>query len=138
MKKEYNKEHIIYIIEAVENLGIDGFHWEELDEKFLECQNELKNSVDEIIYCLESIERSLSHNTYYAEYDCYASEVKEMVENDQHPVISLGSIIAALLYLRGRIQYEIIPLKSDLKFRLPEAERMDRVRSRKICYEMGL
>ena len=40
MKKEYNKEHIIYIIEAVENLGIDGFHWEELDEKFIESQKE--------------------------------------------------------------------------------------------------
>ena len=96
MKKEYNKEQIIYIIEAVENLGIDGFHWEELDEKFIESQNELKNSVDEIIICLKWIDKCLYLLTDFSKLKCYASEIKETMDSSSKEEMPLGCIIVLL------------------------------------------
>ena len=136
MKKEYNKEHIIYIIEAVENLGIDGFHWEELDEKFIESQKELKKSVDEIIVCLEWIDECLYLLTDFSKPTCYASEIKETMDSSSKEEIPLGCIIAALMHNYDMITYEKKVGLKDLIFCLPDNERERLRREARIIYEL--
>ena len=57
MKNNYDDELIIDVIEAIETLGIDGFHWGMPDEQFYKSQDELINSVDKIKICLDWIDR---------------------------------------------------------------------------------
>jgi hypothetical protein len=117
---------------------LGGFHLGELGKKFQESQDELKNHIDKIIICLEWLDTGLDCFTYFAKDDCLASEVKEMIQNDQHPVIPLGCVITALLYFRNRIAIDKEIISPDLIFALPYYKRMDRERSRRICYEMDL
>jgi len=138
MKQQYDIELIESIIDQTKNIGLDGFHPGEMEDNFQESQNELKKSIDKIIVCLEWLDRGLGYFTYFAKEECLASEVKEMIQNDQHPVIPLGCVITALLYFRGRIAINKNIISSDLIFSLPYYERMDRERSRRICYEMDL
>ena len=136
MKNEYDKEMIIYTIEAVENLGIDGFHWEERDEQFRKSQDELKQSVDKIIVCLEWLDEYLNYFTYFSNYNCYASNVKEMIEIRGKRQIPLGCVIAAILYNHQKLGYEKEIGNKDLVFRIPSTER-DRLEIKKrIIYEL--
>jgi hypothetical protein len=138
MKNQYDKELIINIIEQTKFLGLEGFYLEKLDKKFQESQIELKQNIDKIIVCLEWLDNGLGYFTYFAQDECLASEVREMIQDDQNPVIPLGCVITALLYFRNRIVIDKNIISSDLMFTLPYDERMDRERSRRICYEMDL
>ena len=62
--------------------------------------------MDKIIVCLKWLDSGLDYFTYFAKDDCLASEVKEMIQDNQHPVIPLGCVIIALLYFRERIEIE--------------------------------
>jgi hypothetical protein len=136
MKNKYDKEMIIYTIEAVENLGIDGFHWEERDEQFRKSQDELKQSVDKIIVCLEWLDEYLNYFTYFSNYNCYASDVREMIETPDTGRISLGCVIAAVMYNYQKLQHEKEIGNKDLVFRIPSTER-DRLEIKKrIIYEL--
>ena len=136
MKNKYDKEMIIYTIEAVENLGIDGLHWGEKDDKFLKKQKELKKSVDKIIVCLDWLDEYLNYFTYFSNYNCYASNVKEMIEIRGKRQIPLGCVIAAIMYNYKRLRYEKEIGNKDLVFRIPSTER-DRLEIKKrIIYEL--
>ena len=136
MKQQYDEELIINIIEAVENLGIDGFHWGKKDDKFLNRQKELKKSIDKIIICLDWLDKGLNYFTYFENYNCYASDVKEMIENSSNMKIKLGCVITAILYNYQKLEYEKEVGSKDLKFRLPSTDR-DKLRNKaRIIYEM--
>ena len=136
MKNKYDKEMIIYTIEAVENLGIDGFHWEERDEQFRKSQDELKQSVDKIIVCLEWLDEYLNYFTYFSNYNCYASNVKEMIEIRGKRQIPLGCVMAAIMYNYQKLEYEKEAGNKDLIFRIPSTER-DKLRNKaRIIYEL--
>jgi len=130
MKNDYDKEQIVFIIEAVENLGLDGFHWGDRDEEFRKSQKELKNSVDKILVCLEWLDEYLTYFTYFANYYCYASEVKDMIENPGEEEIPLGCVITAILYNYQKLEYEKEVGSKDLIFRLPSSTR-DKLESKK-------
>lgn len=138
MKNQYDMELVKNIIDQTNNLGLEGFHLGEIDEKFLESRNELKKNIDKIIVCLEWLDSGLDFFTYFAKDDCLASEVREMIQNNQHPVIPLGCVITALLYFRGRVVIKKNSVSSDLTFELPYYQKMARERSRRLCYEMDL
>ena len=136
MKQQYDEELIINIIEAVENLGIDGFHWGKKDDKFLHRQKELKKSIDKIIVCLDWLDKSLNYFTYFSNYNCYASDVREMIETPDTGRISLGCVIAAVMYNYQKLEYEKEGGNKDLIFRIPSTER-DRLRNKaRIIYEL--
>jgi hypothetical protein len=136
MKKQYDKEMIIYTIEAVENLGINGFHWGKRDNKFLKSQDELKLSVDKIIVCLDWLDEGLNYFTYFANYNCYASDVKKMIEQGGEIEIPLGCIITAIMYNYQKLDYEKECGKKDLTFRLPSHIR-DKIEIKKrIIYDL--
>ena len=138
MENQYDEEPITNIIDRAGNLGLEGFYLGERDEKFQESQNELKKSIDKIIVCLDWLDTGLDSFTYFAKEDCLASEVKEMIQDSHNPEIPLGCVIIALLYFCDRIVINKKRISQDLIFALPYDERMDRERSRRICYEMDL
>ncbi len=80
MKQQYDKELIINVIEAIEHLGIDGFHWGKKDKQFVKSQKELKKSIDKIIICLEWIDREYTLEAYIKAKGCKASELKRDYE----------------------------------------------------------
>ena len=136
MKQQYEEELIINIIEAVENLGIDGFHWGKKDDKFLDKQKELKKSTDKIIICLDWLDEGLNYFTYFANYNCYASNVKEMIERPDGPEIPLGCVITAILYNYQKLEYEKEVGNKDLTFRLHSTDRNKLRNKARIIYEM--
>jgi hypothetical protein len=136
MKQQYDEELIIDVIDAIENLGIDGFHWQKKDDKFLNRQKELKKSIDKIIVCLDWLDEGLNYFTYFANYNCYASNVKDMIEKPDGPEIPLGCVITAILYNHNKLEYEKKVGCKDLRFRIHSTER-DRLRNKaRIIYEL--
>ncbi len=136
MKNEYDEEQIINTIEAVENLGIDGFHWRKKDEKFLDKQKELKKSIDKIIVCLDWLDEYLNYFTYFANYNCYASDVKEMIELRGNRDAPLGCVITAILYNHQKLENEKEVGKKDLTFRVPSHIRNKLETKKRIIYEL--
>ena len=136
MKQQYDEELIINIIEAVENLSIDGFHWDKKDDKFLNIQKELKKSIYKIIVCLDWLDKYLDYFTYFANYNCYASDVKEMIEKPDGPEIPLGCVITAILYNYQKLEYEKEVGSKDLKFRLPSTVSNKLRNKARIIYEL--
>jgi hypothetical protein len=138
MNNQYDKELIIDIIEQMKFLGLEGFYLGKLDDKFLDSQNELKRSMDKIIVCLEWLDTGLGYFTYFAKDDCLASEIKEMIQNAQHPVIPLGCVITALLYFHNRIAINSNIESADLVFNLTYFEKLEREHRRRMIYEIDL
>jgi len=136
MKQQYDEEQIINIIEAVENLSLDGFHWGKKDDKFLNIQKELTKSVDKITVCLDWLDEGLNYFTYFANYNCYASDVKEMIEKPDGPEIPLGCVITAILYNHQKLKYEKEVGSKDLKFRLHSTDRNKLRNKARIIYEL--
>ena len=136
MKDQYDNELIRIVIESNENLGINGFYWGYMDEQFRGSKEELYNSVNKIILCLEWLDRYLNYFTYFSSDYCSASKVKEMIEKPNGPNIPLGCVIVALLYNYNRIEYEKEFGKNDLIFRLPSTERDELKRIEKVIYEL--
>jgi hypothetical protein len=136
MKQQYDEELIIDVIDAIENLGIDGFHWQKKDDKFLNRQKELKKSTDKIIICLDWLDNYLNYFTYFANYNCYASNVKDMIEKPDGPEIPLGCVITAILYNHQKLGYEKEVGSKDLKFRLPDTDRNKLRNKARIIYEL--
>ncbi len=105
MKQQYDKKLIINIIEAIENLGIDGFHWGKRDEHFFKSQDELMGSVDEIIISLEWIDREYTLEAYIKASGLRASQLKRAIEASEYIDIPLGCVITAIAYNYHRFRY---------------------------------
>jgi hypothetical protein len=130
MKNDCDRELIVYTIEALENLGLDGFHWGKRDEEFRKSQEELENSIDKVLVCLEWLDEHLTYFTYFANDYCYASKVKDIIENHREEQIPLGCVITAILYNSQKLEYEKEYGSKDLIFRHPSTVR-DKLESRK-------
>ena len=87
MKNQYDKELIIDVIEAIETLGIDGFHWGKKDKEFSKSQEELKKSIDKIIICLEWIDREYTLEAYMKASGLRARELKRGIEASEETEI---------------------------------------------------
>ena len=105
MKNQYDKELIIDVIEAIETLGINGFHWGNKDKEFIKSQEELKNSVDKIIICLEWIDREYTLEAYMKATGLRASELKRGIEASEETEIPLGCVITAIAFNHHRFRY---------------------------------
>lgn len=105
MKNQYDEELIINVIEAIETLGIDGFHWGKKDKQFVKDQKELKNSIDKIIICLEWIDREYTLEAYIKASGCNASKLQQIIEIDEGTEIPLGCVITALAFNYHRFRY---------------------------------
>lgn len=105
MKNLYDKELIVDVIEAIETLGIDGFHWDKRNEEFIKSQNELKNSIDKIIICLEWIDREYTLEAYIKANGLRASQLKKAIEASEEIDIPLGCVITAIAYNYHRFRY---------------------------------
>ena len=119
MKQQYDKEQIINIIEAVEILGIDGFHWDKKDDKFLKKQKELKKSIDKIIICLEWIDREYTLEAYIKANGCRASQLQKIIEANEETKIPLGCVITALSYNCHRFRFQKLVGWEDMIFFAP-------------------
>jgi hypothetical protein len=105
MKNQYDEELIINVIEAIETLGIDGFHWGKKDKQFVKDQKELKNSIDKIIICLEWIDREYTLEAYMKATELKASELKRGIEASEETEIPLGCVITAIAFNYHRFRY---------------------------------
>ncbi|MBK6915022.1 MAG: hypothetical protein IPH11_15675 [Ignavibacteriales bacterium] len=135
MKQEFDKELIIDVIDAIEHLGIDGFHWGKRDEQFLESQNELKNNIDKIIICLEWIDREFTLEAYIKASGCRASELKRSIEFYKETDIPLGCVITAIAYNYHRFRYIKTTGWEDMVFYAP-ADIVRELKSRKRIYDV--
>lgn len=105
MKQLYDKDLIINVIEAIENLGVDGFYWGNRDEDFFKSQDELINSVDKIITCLEWIDREYTLEAYIKANGLKASQLKKGIEASEEIDIPLGCVITAIAFNHHRFRY---------------------------------
>ncbi|MFZ1518686.1 MAG: hypothetical protein WAU11_07920 [Ignavibacteriaceae bacterium] len=105
MKNQYDKELIIDVIEAIETLGINGFHWGNRDKEFIKSQEELKKSIDKIIICLEWIDREYTLEAYIKASGLKASELKRGIEASEETGIPLGCVITAIAINHHRFRY---------------------------------
>ena len=105
MKNQYDDELIIDVIEAIETLGIDGFHWGKRDEQFYKSQDELINSVDKIKICLDWIDREYTLEAYIKANGLRASQLKKGIEASEEIDIPLGCVITAIAYNHHRFRY---------------------------------
>ena len=119
MKNQYDENLILDVIEAIETLGVDGFHWGKKDNEFSKSQNELKNSIDKIIICLEWIDREYSLEAYIKATGNKASELKRIIEADEETEIPLGCVITALAYNYHRFRYLKTAGMEDIIFYAP-------------------
>jgi hypothetical protein len=135
MNQQYDEELIINIIEAVENLGINGFHWDKKDEKFLNKQKELKKSIDKIIICLEWIDREYTLETYIKANGCRASQLQKIIGSNEEMEIPLGCVITALSYNCHRFRFLKINGWEDMLFFAP-VDIVKELKSRKRIYDV--
>jgi hypothetical protein len=105
MNNQYDKELIIDVIEAIETLGIEGFHWGKKDKEFLKSQKELKKSIDKIIICLGWIDREYTLEAYIKANGLKASQLKKAIEASEEIDIPLGCVITAIAYNYHRFRY---------------------------------
>jgi len=105
MKQLYDEELIINVIEAIEHLGIEGFHWGKRDEHFFKSQDELINSVDKIKICLEWIDREYTLEAYMKATGLRASQLQRAIEASAEIEIPLGCVITAITYNYHRFRY---------------------------------
>lgn len=119
MKSDYDENQIVEVIEAIEHLGIDGFHWGKRDEEFIKSQNALKNSVDKIIICLEWIDREYSLEAYIKAKGNNASELQKMIESIEETDIPLGCVIVAIAFNHHRFRYLKFRGLNDIVFYAP-------------------
>lgn len=105
MNNQYDKELIIEVIEAIETLGIDGFHWGKKDKEFIKSQEELKRSTDKIIICLKWIDREYTLEAYIKASGLKASELKRGIEASEETEIPLGCVITAIAFNHHRFRY---------------------------------
>jgi len=135
MKQQYDKEQIINIIEAVENLGIDGLHWEKKDDKFLKKQKVLKKSIDKIIICLEWVDREYTLEAYINANGCRASQLQRIIGINEEMEIPLGCVITALSYNCHRFRFLKLHGWQDMIFCAP-ADIVRELKSRKRIYDV--
>ena len=119
MKNQYDKELIIDVIEAIETLGINGFHWGNRDKEFIKSQEELKKSIDKIIICLEWIDREYTLEAYIKASGLKASELKRGIEASEETEIPLGCVITAIAFNYHRFRYNKITGWEDIIFYAP-------------------
>jgi len=119
MNNQYDKELIINVIEAVETLGIDGFHWGYNDKELAKSQEELKKSTDKIIICLEWIDREYTLEAYIKASGCNASELQKFIEASEETQIPLGCVITAIAYNYHRFRYNKTAGMEDIIFYAP-------------------
>ncbi len=105
MNNQYDEELIVGVIEAIETLGIDGFHWGKRDEQFFKSQDELINSLDKIKICLEWIYREYTLEAYMRATGLRASELKRAIEASEEIDIPLGCVITAIAFNHHRFRY---------------------------------
>ena len=99
------KNLIIDVIEAIETLGVDGFHWGYNDKELRKSQEELKMSIDLIIICLDRIDKEFTPDIYILAKGRRASEIKRLIDFKDNIDMPLGCVIAAIIYNRDRFQY---------------------------------
>lgn len=119
MNNQYDKELITEVIEAIETLGIDGYHWGKRDEDFFKSQDELINSVDKIIICLDWIDREYTLEAYIRASGCNASKLQQIIELNEGTEIPLGCVITALAYNHHRFRYQKTAGIKDVIFYAP-------------------
>ncbi len=119
MKQQYDRELIIDVIEAIETLGVDGFHWGKKDKEFSISQEELINSVDKIITCLEWIDREYTLEAYIKATGLKASELKRGIEASEETEIPLGCVITAIAFNYHRFRYSRTTGWEDVIFYAP-------------------
>ena len=119
MKQQYDKKLIINVIEAIENLGLDGFHWGKRDEHFFKSQDELMGSVEKIIICLEWIDREYTLEAYMKATGLKASQLKRAIEASEDIDIPLGCVITAIEYNYNRFRFQKLAGWEDMIFYAP-------------------
>jgi hypothetical protein len=119
MNNQYDKELIIDVIEAIETLGIDGFHWGNKDKEFIKSQEELEESIDKIIICLEWIDKEFTPGKYIKAKGERASELKGLIDFKEDMDMPLGCVIAAIIYNRDRFEYLRLAGWKDIIFYAP-------------------
>jgi len=119
MKNNYDEELIINVIEAIEHLGIEGFHWDKRDEQFYKSQDELINSVDKIKICLDWIDREYTLEAYIKASGLRASQLKRAIEASEDIDIPLGCVITAIAYNYHRFRYLKFTGLKDIVFYAP-------------------
>jgi len=119
MKNQFDKDLIVNVIEAIETLGIDGFHWGNKDKQFVKSQKELKKSIDKIIICLEWIDREYTLEAYIKASGCKASQLQKIIEGNEETQIPLGCVITAIAYNYHRFRYIITAGMEDIIFYAP-------------------
>ena len=119
MNNQYDKELIIDVIEAIETLGIDGFHWGNRDKEFIKSQEELKKSIDKIIICLEWIDREYTLEAYMKATGLKASVLKRCIEASEETEIPLGCVITAIAINYHRFRYLKTAGMEDIIFYAP-------------------
>lgn len=119
MKQQYDKDLIINVIEAIEHLGVDGFYWGQRDENFFKSQDELINSVDKIIICLEWIDREYTLEAYIRANGVRASQIKNAIESEEDIDIPLGCVITAIAFNHHRFRYTKTTGWKDIVFYAP-------------------
>jgi hypothetical protein len=134
MIQQYDKELIIDVIDAIENLGIDGYSWSKKDKQFVKSQKELKKSMDKIIICLEWIDREYTLEAYIKAKGCKASELKRIIEANEETDIPLGCVITALSYNHHRFRFLKLPGWEDMLFYAP-TDIVRELKSRKSIYQ---
>ncbi|HCY77721.1 MAG TPA: hypothetical protein DHV28_17555 [Ignavibacteriales bacterium] len=105
MNNQFDKELIIDVIEAIETLCIDGFHWGKKDKEFSKSQEELKKSIDKIIICLEWIDREYTLEAYMKASGLRAGELKRGIEASEETEMPLGCVITAIAFNYHRFRY---------------------------------
>jgi hypothetical protein len=119
MNNQYDKELIIDVIEAIETLGIDGFHWGYNDKELPNSREELKMALDKIIICLEHIDKEFTPDQYIKAKGERASELKGLIDFKEDMDIPLGCVIAAIIYNRDRFEYLRLAGWKDIIFYAP-------------------
>ena len=135
MKNQYDKELIIDVIEAIETLGIDGFHWGKKDKEFSKSQEELKKSIDKIIICLEWIDREYTLEAYIRASGCNASKLQQIIELNEGTEIPLGCVITAIAYNYHRFRYLKTAGMEDIIFYAP-ADIVRELKKKKKNYDV--
>ena len=116
MNNQYDKELLINMIEEIETLGIDGFHWGYNDKELPKSREELKMSLDKIIICLERIDKEFTTDIYILAKGRRASEIKQLIDFKDNIDMPLGCVIAAIIYNRDRFKYLRLAGWEDITF----------------------
>lgn len=135
MKDQFDEESVKYVVEAIEHLGIDGFHWGRRDEAFLKSQEELKNSVDKIIVCLKWIDRDITIEVYIKSTGRWAAKLKEAIEASEGIDIPLGCVITAIAYNFHRFRFLKFPGVKDILYFAP-ADIVMELKKRKRYFDL--